>query len=797
MSAETGAGAVYVRLCPSCGEANAQDVIRCKCGAMLFGLDLVRAESLASPAAMPAAAPAAKPEAPAALTCPHADCGQVNPAGSVTCVYCNRPLAQGAAEAPPPPRGVAALPATLASRFRLVRLFDARGAEAEIFLVEPAAGGARAIVKVYRLGIAPKAEVQKRIAAIPERHRVGIAETGVADGHAYEVMEFCAGGSLRERFADGPPAPAEFRAIVGDLAGALQAVHAQGLVHRDIKPDNVLVRSREPLELVLTDFGTASVVDATQRFTGTARTLLYSPPESLSGVFDTKADYWAMGMLLLEATLGRHPFAGLSEQVILYHLTTRSIDLTAVAEPEVRKLLRGLLLRDPKRRWGAAEVGRWLARDASLAEPVEQGQGAGFERPYRLGDAVCGTPEQLAVALSRNWRAGIVDLTNGQLLAWFRDVQKDQNTVRLMLEMQHERQMHVDRQMLKLILHLATGLPPVWRGESIEPQAILSRANLALKGDADAAHWLDTLYQHRVLEEYAAVGHPGLTDMVRRWTGMVDRFEKVWPERTAWIVAQRKANPDHGAVAIYDNVVYGQDPLAMPRPKLVHLRLLALAYAPAWAAKLRQQVAAELAGLAVHFPPLAAWGAPKDMDAANLVVLERLLPELRELASRGQRAADRAREGLAQQANATRAALESSLAAVRSSLGLLAWSGSNVEEVGAALHGYFEAVQEIRSSGRTDEAWEALRRDASRFEAVNTRLRVLADSVAVIRARNAGWFSLRMMVFLVITVSVIHQVANPGANAILIMFIAAFAAWRVLPLLALVRQMRELGQRLG
>jgi serine/threonine protein kinase len=81
----------------------------------------------------------------------------------------------------------------------------------------------------------------------------------------------------------------------------------------------------------------------------------------LTGVLDDKADWWALGMIALEAATGRHPFEGLSEQVINHHLATRSVDVRTVYDDRLRALCRGLLLRDPKRRWGGVEVARWLA----------------------------------------------------------------------------------------------------------------------------------------------------------------------------------------------------------------------------------------------------------------------------------------------------------------------------------------------------------------------------------------------------------------------------------------------------
>ncbi|MEP6701900.1 MAG: protein kinase, partial [Betaproteobacteria bacterium] len=487
----------YVRICPTCRVENAPEVMRCACGAILAGIDVVRKDSspIAEPSTTAAGAALSSGES---LVCQYSDCGQASPPGSTICAYCNRALdgpAQNLA-----PKSLLNLPAILAARFRLVRSLPAKGSEAELLIVEPNAGGPEQIAKIYRQGIAPRADVQARIAQIDPRRRVQILESGFADGHAYELMEYCVHGSLRDRMQCGPLAGAELHSMIQQLAAAIASVHAAGLVHRDLKPENVLVRSLDPLELVLTDFSIASVLEGTQRFTGVARTLPYAAPESLSGVIDGKSDYWALGMIVLEAVSGTHPFAGLSEAVILHQLTTRNVDVTAVVDRNVRKLLRGLLLREPQTRWGESALARWLAGDPTLPEPFELGPAAGFSEPYRLGEVVCTTPEQLAVALATHWREGIADLGNSQLVQWFRGVQKDHNVVRLLIELRHERQLHVDVQLLKLILYLAPGIPPVWRGESIALPAILAHASQALEGDVEASHWLHALYQHRVLE---------------------------------------------------------------------------------------------------------------------------------------------------------------------------------------------------------------------------------------------------------------------------------------------------------
>jgi len=300
------------------------------------------------------------------------------------------------------------------------------------------------IAKIYRHGIALNREVQRRLGNIPDLHKVKVIETGVSDTHAYELTEFCQHGSLRQwmQANQGNVSTAQISLIVAELSQALSSVHAAGLLHRDLKPENILIRSLQPLDLILTDFGISSVLDATQKLTGMARTLSYAAPESISGVISAASDFWALGVIILEAALGFHPFKGLSEAVILHHLTTREFDLNTLPDQNLVKLLSGLFIRDPQKRWSHLDIQRWLAGDPSLPFPQNQHIATTFRQAYHLAQDVCHTNEQLAVALCRHWDDGIVDLTNGQLLHWFRDVQKDQNACRLILSKGQTRQDH-------------------------------------------------------------------------------------------------------------------------------------------------------------------------------------------------------------------------------------------------------------------------------------------------------------------------------------------------------------------
>lgn len=791
----------YIRRCPSCGTENAPHIMRCVCGAMLAGVDLsLPAERPSAVSASRDAAPVTRDAASAAQThsvCRHDDCGQSNPPDTTVCLYCNRPVDAGLALIGQA-ESLIKLPAALAQHYRIERHLPTQGAEAEVLLVREAAGGPLRVAKIYRHGILPDVEVQQRITRVDRAHCVVVLQAGISDGYAFELMEFCEHGSLREflpRLTED--ATGELTgAMVNELATAVEAVHAAGLLHRDLKPENILIRTVHPLDLVLTDFGTSSLLDATQRFTGMARTLPYAAPESLSGVIDGKADYWSLGMIILEATLGKHPFAGLSDAVILHHLTTRSIDLAPVANRNLRKLVRGLLLRDPKQRWGSAEIRRWMAGDASLAEPNEPGIGAGFREPYHVGKEICYSNEQLAVALARNWQIGVGDMANGLLLPWFRDVQKDQNAVRVLLGLRNDSKTPLDTQLLTFILHLAPGIPPVWRGESIELPAILEQADKALRGDEAAVKWLDKLYQYRVLECYAAAGNQDVADIVRRWSRACDRFEDAWEAGQAKITANAPARDPYEVVNI-DQLMYGNSSLAMPAPVDMHARLLAGAYDAQWADRLRQRVLAELTELTVYCPWFAALGDPRAMEAPDLLVLEALLPEARKMRDKVKKAKEQAQDANRSELDSLKHELTAATLAVRSAARGNLMLADSVENVRSRVGDYINLVVHIKSSQRAEQEWQVLKKAASRNEAAMKQLSLLLDRLSERQAANSGLFGIESIGFVAALSLVLQVEAQHHPFYLVAVACAGLLAWRMVPVFVAGRKIRRLAEKLA
>lgn len=789
--------AEHIRRCPSCGTENLPSAMRCICGMILAGVDIVRkheatAVNEQSPAEISAAQQTDRGSA-AGVICNHADCGQTNPPGSSTCLYCNRLIAGAVTlTSSETLQSLVNLPAALKERYRIVKPMPTRGAEAELLIVQAVAGGQNLVAKIYRHGILPKRDVQERIARIPLAHRVELLEEGVSDGYAYELMELCEHGSLRQMMEGGALVPAVLHTVIHELATALQDVHAVGLVHRDLKPENILIRSRQPLDLVLTDFSISSILDVTQRFTGVARTLPYASPESLSGVIDFKSDFWAMGMLILEGATGKHPFAGLSEAVVMHHLTTRNIDLSGVSDRNVRKLLRGLLQRDPQMRWGADEVGRWLRNDTDLAEPAEHGTVHGFVEPYHLGSELCYKPEQLATALSRNWKEGVADISNGLLMAWFNDVQKDQNVVRLLIDMRGQSGMSLDMQLLKLILHLAPGIPPVWQGETIELSNILAYANKALKGEEDAAYWLDNLYRRRVLEVYAAAGNRQAADLVKRWHHALDLFDQAWKTKLA-IVTAKSAARDPDEIADFDQLMYGRDDYNRPGLVNLHARLLAMSYDNSWAERLRKRMLAELLNLSAQCAWINDLGDPLQMDAASLLVLEALLPEAKKSVAHQLKKYERNRKVMDREFAELRDDLRMVQINIRSAATASYATPGVCDELREHLDTYFGLVASIHASGRTDQDWVEFKKQALRPKIIANMMMSELDKLEQHRAITSGWLGLQTAGFAALAILFL-PIVIPGSRFWLFALILAVVVWRVLPDYLMMRSILQLGE---
>lgn len=195
----------------------------------------------------------------------------------------------------------------------------------------------------------------RTLARLSHPHTVTIHDIGHAGERYYMAMEFLPNGTLKERLAAGLP-PEQGLPIIRHIASALGYAHSQGLVHRDVKPANILFRADGTA--VLSDFGIAKSLDDRTQFTQAGfavGTPSYMSPEQARGQdIDGRADLYALGVVLYEMLVGELPYVGTDAlSTALAHLTQPLPELP-ISQGRYQTILARLLAKDPAERFADA-----------------------------------------------------------------------------------------------------------------------------------------------------------------------------------------------------------------------------------------------------------------------------------------------------------------------------------------------------------------------------------------------------------------------------------------------------------
>lgn len=189
---------------------------------------------------------------------------------------------------------------------------------------------------------------------------IPILDFGEADGLAFIVMPFIGTGTLADRLVDGPLDPASGGRIIAQLASALQMAHDNGVIHRDVKPSNVLLDSQG--NVLLSDFSFAHQSDASQDITGSALigTPSYMSPEQCRGEeIDARSDQYSFAVVLYQMSTGRLPFEGETPMAIaMKHVNTplpRPREVMPNLPVEVELVLIRALAKDPALRYASVQ----------------------------------------------------------------------------------------------------------------------------------------------------------------------------------------------------------------------------------------------------------------------------------------------------------------------------------------------------------------------------------------------------------------------------------------------------------
>src|SRR5512144_2054880 len=197
---------------------------------------------------------------------------------------------------------------------------------------------------------------------------VDVYDYGSENGTAFLIMEYVEGDALSRTLSRvGRLTPSRTMALVAQAADALHAAHDKGIVHRDVKPGNLLVRPNGTL--VLTDFGIArsAMVGQLTAAGSVLGTASYISPEQASGATATPlSDVYALGVVAYQCLSGRRPFEGDNPlEIAMRHVRDAPPPLPTDTPPAVRQIVERAMAKDPAARWPSAAALAQVARRAS------------------------------------------------------------------------------------------------------------------------------------------------------------------------------------------------------------------------------------------------------------------------------------------------------------------------------------------------------------------------------------------------------------------------------------------------
>ena len=197
-------------------------------------------------------------------------------------------------------------------------------------------------------------------ASLSHPNIVTVHDAGEVDGMLYIVMRLIRGTTLKELIASGSIAPSQLLKVLRDVAEGLDAAHAEELVHRDVKPENILVRTGGT-RAYLADFGLTRLVNesgftAAGQFVGS---VLYIAPEQIIGEVPTAAvDIYSLGAVMFEGLTGSPPYRRASEIAVLFahanEPTPRVSQLAPDLPPEIDSVIERAMAKDPSARYQTA-----------------------------------------------------------------------------------------------------------------------------------------------------------------------------------------------------------------------------------------------------------------------------------------------------------------------------------------------------------------------------------------------------------------------------------------------------------
>lgn len=406
--------------------------------------------------------------------------------------------------------------------------------EADLYLCHDRKG-AHYVAKVYQRANALKKCVSEKLSDVRSPYVVAPIEYIERQNNLVVILKYYEKGSLKGRRFTLEQLK---KVIIPSMNEGLQAIHQHGIIHKDLKPDNIMMADDEK-NVAIIDFGISSVLEADHSIllTQTGMTPQYTAPETFNGVATIDSDYYSFGITLYELYFGKLPYEGLPTQEILQYTSIQRLPIPLDVPNELRKLILALTYPgitertqkwNPNRRWGYDEVKRWLNGENL---PIPGGDDQDTMLPFPFNGKEYTNIRELAEALAEDWDNGKKLLFNGSLTKHFTNQNQTVYEACLSAEAEAaEKSGKDDSVFFGFLYKLVPDMKAFcWKGSRFETIEAYGRAVLeALRNNSDGRYELfDSILSEQVLSDYVTICAPENGKLLEITRGI----EEIWLSR--------------------------------------------------------------------------------------------------------------------------------------------------------------------------------------------------------------------------------------------------------------------------
>ena len=364
--------------------------------------------------------------------------------------------------------------------WQLLQLINQTDGVRQRYLVKRLHDEKRAVLTLYHAGAEPNIEVYEVLRNLPREHVPEIIAKGRWNDQAYVVAEELTGGMLADLGMVINDMDT-IRHVMTELGQALNTFTAAGLRHCDLRPNNLLVRTKEPLDLVITGFGSARLSEFDLEVISPLATTFYTSPEVVAGGVSVASDWWSLGMILLEQLTQGNCFVGLNTQAFIIQVLANGIDIPTTLDPRLQLLLRGLLTKDHHQRWQWPEVQAWINGEAvEAAENLpSMVQEVDLDKSIFLAGKSYHRIKLFALNAANpvNWQEATELLSRGNLITWLEQTAFDATNLATIREVMRKQDLTPDMQLMVVLKILNPDMPLILNGDIVTPNWLLQHPN--------------------------------------------------------------------------------------------------------------------------------------------------------------------------------------------------------------------------------------------------------------------------------------------------------------------------------